>query len=501
VLLLTLFERMIERMSDGPPDPVPPVALSSGPLGVVQAADREIARLTAVRARAVVEFAESRPASADRAQGEKGAMSPERWAARPELLRPVSEWAAQELSVALSITSAAAETLMERSLALVERLPGTLAALEGGALHAGHLFPMLDKVAPIPDDVVRGEVESALLTWAAGRVTTPAQLGAKARREVLKRDARAAVRQLERAIARRGVFWSPDRVDGMGAVTAALTLPESRALIAALGACADAIEDEPGAPPRTREQKMADCMLDLVLRPGETNLPPVQVTLTLVASVATVLGGDAPAEVDGHPVPAEIARGLLRAVTGADLRDPDRGPEPEPEFGLPDPDEYAAYVAAERDFALWQEELERRIAAGDVDDPEPWPDDPAEPAPGAATPPAEAPDPRATGAAPVRSTPARATAATADPTANPTAAVDVSDAAPPDEPDGQEPDDGHWWASADRAVDDAARALLQTQRAVAHAGRMVRTAAAADAGDQAGWESGPVGGSPSPRTR
>jgi hypothetical protein len=28
-------------------------------------------------------------------------MSPERCAARPELLRPVSEWAAQELSVAL----------------------------------------------------------------------------------------------------------------------------------------------------------------------------------------------------------------------------------------------------------------------------------------------------------------------------------------------------------------------------------------------------------------
>ena len=73
------------------PELAPPVALSSGPLGVVQAADREIARLTAVRARAFAEFAASRPASADRAQGEKGAMSAERWSARPELLRPVSE--------------------------------------------------------------------------------------------------------------------------------------------------------------------------------------------------------------------------------------------------------------------------------------------------------------------------------------------------------------------------------------------------------------------------
>ncbi len=40
----------------------PPVALSAGPLGAVQAADREIARQTALRARAVAEFAASRPA-------------------------------------------------------------------------------------------------------------------------------------------------------------------------------------------------------------------------------------------------------------------------------------------------------------------------------------------------------------------------------------------------------------------------------------------------------
>jgi hypothetical protein len=48
----------------------------------VQAADRQIARATAVRARAVAAFAASRPAEADRAQGERGAMSAERWAAR-----------------------------------------------------------------------------------------------------------------------------------------------------------------------------------------------------------------------------------------------------------------------------------------------------------------------------------------------------------------------------------------------------------------------------------
>jgi hypothetical protein len=44
--------------------------------------------------------------------------------------------------------SAAAEALLTRSLTLVHRLPATLAALEAGALHPGHRWPMLEKVAP-----------------------------------------------------------------------------------------------------------------------------------------------------------------------------------------------------------------------------------------------------------------------------------------------------------------------------------------------------------------
>src|SRR6476646_242832 len=107
----------VERSAAGPVF-APPVALSDGPLGAVQAADREIGRQTAIRARAVAEFAASRPATADRAQGEPGAMSAERWNARPELRRPVSEWAGRELVVALSVTAEAAEALLNRSLTL-----------------------------------------------------------------------------------------------------------------------------------------------------------------------------------------------------------------------------------------------------------------------------------------------------------------------------------------------------------------------------------------------
>jgi hypothetical protein len=151
--------RVADRSSEWP-DHVPPVALSVGPLGAVQASDREIARQTALRARAVAAFAASRPASADRAQGEPGAMSPDRWAGRPEVLLELSEWAAPELVVALSISSEAAETLLARSLTLVHRLPRTLSALEAGALHPGPLHPMLEKVAPVEDATVRAQVEA-----------------------------------------------------------------------------------------------------------------------------------------------------------------------------------------------------------------------------------------------------------------------------------------------------------------------------------------------------
>ena len=165
------------------------------------------------------------------------------------------------------------EALLIVSLTLVHRLPGTLAALEAGALHPGHLWPMLEKVAPIEDPTVRAEVEAGLLRWAAGRVTTPAQLGARARREVARRDAWAAARRLEKAIRERGVHLGSGPADGLAAVTAVLTEPEALALHRTLAAYADAIEDDPEGEPRSRGQKMADCLLDLVLRPGETELP------------------------------------------------------------------------------------------------------------------------------------------------------------------------------------------------------------------------------------
>ncbi len=436
-----MIERVGEVLTAVVPG-APAVGWASGPLGEAQAADQELSRQAARRFRAIAAFAATRPVCADRQQGSPGAMSAERWASRPEVLRPVSEWAAHEVSLALGVSTQRAEEELERSLLLVHRLPLALDALESGRLHTGHLWCLLEHVAPIADDEVRARVERDLLGWMAARhrVTTPAQLGERVRRVIARDDARDAARDLARALRQRGVAARPDRVTGMSVVSALLTTPEAAALVAALGAYADALP----ADGRTRGERMADCLLDLVLRPGEHGLAPVQVALSVVAPVGALLGGDQPGEVEGQAVPAEVVRALLTALTGA--------PPPTTDTAPTDVRAGAAaasgpVLTAEEDFALWSAQLEDRILAGEFDD-EPPPDAPDEDGP-----PDLGPAPRS-GTPPV--------------------------------PDG-------WWARADGAVDEASAAVLAAQRALGHARQVVAVAQRADTADETTWQQSPAG--------
>jgi hypothetical protein len=456
----------------------PAVGWASGPLGVVQAADREIARQTARRARGLARFAAIRPASDDWLPGRPGAMSADRRASRPEALADVSEWAAQEVSLALSITRKAAEDLLDRSVTLVHRLPRTLAALESGLVHTGHLWPMLEKVAPVADRRVRARLERDLLAWVAARsVTTPAQLGAKIRRELLARDVRSAARDLEAALRRRGVYVRPDRVDGMATLSAFLTVPEAAAVIEALGRYADAIEDDQElGSPRTRQQKMADCLLDLVLRPGETDLPAVQAQLTLVAPVPTLIGAGQAGEMRGEPVPAELVRALARAFGLIPAEpDPDNGEQAAASTvaGLPadsgigdDAEDAAQADALER----WWAEVDERAMRGEWGGEEEPPLEELERLWAREAMSASAPD--FMGAdedwcepAPMERGPA------------------------PGAVRGTEPS---WWAAADRAADEAGAALLDLDRGLARARRAVDFARMADAADEDSWEQTPA---------
>lgn len=441
----------------------PTVGWAEGPLGIAQAAAREIGRQTALRARAVAAFAATRPASADRPAGTPGAMSADRRAAQPDVLADVSEWAAQEMVVAMSITQVAAQNLLERSLTLVHRLPRTLVALESGLIHDGHLWSLLDKVAPIRDAAVRARLEQDVLDWVAGRsVTTPPELSAKVRRSVLKHDASAATQRLARALRERGVSFRPDRRDGMAVFDALLTIPEARALLDVLGQYADAIDDPEDT--RTRGQKMVDCLLDLVLRPGEHDGPPVQARLTVVAGMGTLLGGDQPGEIDGEPVPAEMVRALARALGLLPAETPDASAphSPDPDLWPDEPPVEKWTDELQAADEQWWAEVEARALRGE------WG--------GEEDPPLEEME-RWWAQEARRGEP-----------------TPLGDGPRPDPEPGPSPDtDTDLWTDADRAVDEAGAALLDLQRAVGAAHRAVSAAGRTEADDEGAWEDSAAG--------
>jgi hypothetical protein len=294
------------------PDLAPPLASFAGllergadRLAAARAAYRESCRLAAVQARELAAFAALRPASAlDRPDEEVGAAAAASRAARPAALTEVSEWAVDEVMVAVGMSSQAASRLLEESVILVERLPGTLTALENAVIGPLHARMLVEVLGPVRDEV-RGRLEDELLAKAAGK-TVP-QLRAAAQRAVLRADAASAAWRAAKAIRDRGVRACPG-TDGMGSLTGTMPVP-------VLMACRDALRRyaEACAVPgdqRTLDQRTLDCLVDLILRPGETGLPPVQAQLTVVVSVNSLTGGDEPGEINGQPVPAAMLREL-----------------------------------------------------------------------------------------------------------------------------------------------------------------------------------------------
>jgi hypothetical protein len=279
----------------------------AGHLCAARAAHVEQCRWAAVQARELAAFAAQRPAAVlDRPDEEVGAAAAASRAARPAALTAVSEWAVDEVMVAFGLSSVAASQLLAESVGLVEQLPATLAALQAGVIGWNHARMLTEVLSPL-QPAARAEVEARLLARAGGQ-TVP-QLRMAARRAVLRADATAAARRLAAAIRARAVRLYPG-ADGMGSLAATLSLPVAVACRRALQAYAEDCAT-PGDE-RTQEQRMVDCLVDLILRPGING--PVQIGLTVVAGVDTMTGGDEPGEVDGHPVPAVVVRELAHAL-------------------------------------------------------------------------------------------------------------------------------------------------------------------------------------------
>jgi len=283
--------------------------VGAGHLEVAQAAYREQGRCAAVQARALAAFAAARPAALlDRPDEEVGSAATASRSARPAALTEVSEWAVDEVMVAFGLSSRAAGGLLADSITLAERLPATLDALEDGRISWAHARMLAEVVGPVKEEV-RAGVEARLLARAEGK--TVSQLRVAARRAVMHADAAAHTKRLAAAIRERSVRLYPGR-DGMGALAATMPIPLLEACRSKLRAYAE--ECATPGDERTLDQRMLDCLVDLILRPGETDLPPVQAHLTIVATAATMAGGDESGEVNGQPVSAVEIRELAYAL-------------------------------------------------------------------------------------------------------------------------------------------------------------------------------------------
>ena len=273
-----------------------------------RAAHADLARAAAAQATALAAFARHRPVALDRPDGEVGAAAAQTRAARPAALTTVSEWAVDEVAVALQLTGPAAAQLLNESVLLDERLPATLAALHEGRSSWRHAQVLADLVAPLRDEV-REVAEERLLARADGRTHT--QLRAAARRVVQRLDADALAERVRQAVRDRRITVHPGD-DGMATLSAVLPAPVARAVQDALRQYAEVAVVE--GDERTPSQRMVDCLVDLVLRPGEHGMSPVQARLTIVAAVETLLGSDEPGEVDGDLLPAAMVRELAVAL-------------------------------------------------------------------------------------------------------------------------------------------------------------------------------------------
>ena len=191
-------------------------------LAGARAAYREQCRLAAVQVRELAAFAALRPAGAlDRPDEEVGAAAAASRAARPAALTKVSEWAVDEVMLALGLSSAVATGLLADSITLAERLPATVDALEQARIGWPHARAMAEIVGPLQDEA-RAGVEARLLARAEGK--TVGQLKVAARRAVLRADTAAAAQQLAAAIRDRSVRAYPGE-HGMGTLAATMPIP------------------------------------------------------------------------------------------------------------------------------------------------------------------------------------------------------------------------------------------------------------------------------------
>jgi hypothetical protein len=271
-------------------------------------------QLAAYKAELVASMARHSGDTDDRLPGQVGAPSRD-WAGdEADRLPGVSEFFPDDLAMVLNCSRAAATTLAEVSLTLVERLPATWAALADGALDCSRARALASELgwpARGTDPDVVAEVEGAVLPGAME--LSVKKLCAATRHELLTRDAAAAERRRKQAERSADVT-----VHGLGNGMSELRAPMPAPLAAAIRDVLDtyALMAKKDGDPRSLGQLRVGSLADLTLRPWDTTRPAVTAALTVVAPVDGLRPGSRAgvAEVSGQPITAAHLRELLRQL-------------------------------------------------------------------------------------------------------------------------------------------------------------------------------------------
>jgi hypothetical protein len=218
-----------------------------------------------------------------------------------------SEFAADELAVALRLTRAAAGARLHVAVELDQRLPQTAAALSAGTIDLPKARAIVDATAALEDPTTHA-VEDLVLPQAGEQ--TLGQLRAALTRAVITADPDGGQTRHEHATAARTVTITA-RPDGMAELWALLPAQDATAIYTAIDLHAHR-NPQPGVPIDARR---ADALHALVTGTALTPTGPL-VHLTVPATTLLDLDDD-PGELAGHvPVPALIARRIAADPTG-----------------------------------------------------------------------------------------------------------------------------------------------------------------------------------------
>jgi hypothetical protein len=275
-------------------------------LGEVAALDQQIAQLSAIRARHVSEARRQLLAQTPHDMSPGGpAWSPDRVAR----VGFVTELAAFTLR-----TEYKTGVLVTTSVALIESLPATLAAVEAGTVSWEHAEVIAKHSIGLERDAL-AKYDTRLAELATE--LNPKQLDAKARAQLELSQPATAVERAEKATTARRLFVDPGK-DGMAYLTLHAPAPEVYLIVDRAMKLAKGLKSD--GDPRSVAQLTVDVLSDLMIN-GEPSIPGatrgVRGRVHVMVPAMTILGiGQEPAILRGYgPIDPATATQLTAEAT------------------------------------------------------------------------------------------------------------------------------------------------------------------------------------------